>query len=85
MCNISAGRAQNTWDGLESGMQLHFYVHFRKESMSTWLPGQRGYQGSFAMPFRQIRLQPLGSHLCWLQSPTAVGVTWAVEGKVPTL
>ena len=45
VCKISAGRARNTWDGLESGMQLHFYVHFRKESMSTWLPGQRSYQG----------------------------------------
>ena len=66
-------------------MQLHFYVHFRKESMSTWLPGQRSYQGSLAMTFPQTRLQRLGSHLFWLQSPTEICVTWAVEGKVPTL
>ena len=35
---ISSGRARSPWNGLESG-QLHFYVHFRKESVSAWLPG----------------------------------------------
>lgn len=86
VCKISSGRAQSPWNSLESG-QLHFYVHFRKESVSTWLPGNVVTRATW-LPGELSHDIPTNMPATTRVSPVLAAkscIIWAIDGKVPTL